>query len=68
VQVRLRCFQVGIPIAGEIQPSPEEEDGLGGRTKVGRGKGPCGSQLKLLCTVRFGGTPGQLSLLALLSA
>lgn len=49
--------------AGQIQPSPEEEDGLGGKTKV---RGSYGSRLKLLWTVRFGGTPERLSLLLLL--
>ena len=39
LQIRLRCFQTGrqhwILAAGQIQPSPEEEDGLGRMTKVG---------------------------------
>lgn len=33
LQIRLRCFQVGrehgILVTGQIQPSPEKEDGLG---------------------------------------
>lgn len=68
LQTRVRCFQAGRQhgsLAGrQIQPSPKEEDGLGGMTKVG---GSYGSRLKMLRTVRFGGTPQQLSLLPLLS-
>lgn len=38
LQIRLRCFQHGILVAGRVQPSPEEEeDGLGRATKVGGG-------------------------------